>query len=216
MKKTILVSLAGLALFLAGCTQQVPVSNQNFNQPAANINQNVNQPTANLNQNLNQPATNTNQPAVNQNLNINTNQPADNPSIYNNSKYGFSFQYNPKVYKVTEVNNTQWGGPEFTDAINISTLAGGNCSKGLSIIISLSTLTQELSDLEFRIGGKTSQINIGNVQATQKIGTLTENQPECGNEFTDVVFEHNNKVFVIRAHKRSDDLLNQILATFKF
>ena len=42
MKKTILVSLAGLALLLAGCTQQTPVSNQNVNQPTANVNQNVN------------------------------------------------------------------------------------------------------------------------------------------------------------------------------
>ena len=33
MKKPILVSLAGLALFLAGCTQQAPTSNQNTNQP---------------------------------------------------------------------------------------------------------------------------------------------------------------------------------------
>lgn len=79
MKKTILVSLAGLALFLAGCTQQTPASNQNLNQPAANINQNVNQPVVNVNQNTNQATVdvnqnpNTNQPAVNQN--VNTNQP---------------------------------------------------------------------------------------------------------------------------------------------
>ena len=53
MKKTILVSLAGLALFLAGCTQQAPTTNSNINQPAANLNQNVNQPA--VNQNINQP-----------------------------------------------------------------------------------------------------------------------------------------------------------------
>lgn len=44
MKKTILLSLAGLALFLAGCTQQTPTSNQNLNQPIDNVNQNTNQP----------------------------------------------------------------------------------------------------------------------------------------------------------------------------
>jgi len=36
MKKTILVSLAGLVLVLAGCTQQATTANQNLNQPTNN------------------------------------------------------------------------------------------------------------------------------------------------------------------------------------
>ena len=86
----------------------------------------------------------------------------------------------------------------------------------LSVIISLSTLDQELSDLEFRLDGNTTKISISDLQATKKTGTLTEHQPPCGNEYTDVVFEHDNKTFVIRADKKSDELLNKILTTFKF
>ena len=39
MKKIFLVSIAGLTLFLVGCTQQIPIANQNINQPVTNINE---------------------------------------------------------------------------------------------------------------------------------------------------------------------------------
>ncbi|MEK7167799.1 MAG: hypothetical protein AAB791_02235, partial [Patescibacteria group bacterium] len=42
MKKTILISLIGLVLILAGCAKQAPITDQNINQPVANTDQNVN------------------------------------------------------------------------------------------------------------------------------------------------------------------------------
>jgi len=61
MKKTLLITLLGASLALAGCAQQTPIQNQNSNQPTADINQNVNEPVVNQNLNTNQPATNVNQ-----------------------------------------------------------------------------------------------------------------------------------------------------------
>jgi len=59
MKKTLIFTVAGLTIFLAGCTTQLPAQNQNNNQPA--INQNIDLPTAETNQNINQPMANVNQ-----------------------------------------------------------------------------------------------------------------------------------------------------------
>lgn len=55
MKKIILVSLAGLVLFLTSCVQQTPTENQNLDLPTVSVDQNTNQDTLNQNQNVNQP-----------------------------------------------------------------------------------------------------------------------------------------------------------------
>jgi len=102
MKKIILVSLAGLTLVLAGCTQQVPTTNQDTDQPTANINQNINQAVVNQNQNTDKPVANINQSTANVNQNVNTNKPIDltaNWKSYQNNNFNVKYPayLSPKV-----------------------------------------------------------------------------------------------------------------------
>jgi len=71
MKKTFIFAVAILAIFLAGCTAQLPIQNENINQPAINTNQNTNQPSTDNN----------------------------TSKTYKNQQYGFEFQY-PQSYSV--------------------------------------------------------------------------------------------------------------------
>jgi hypothetical protein len=119
MKKTILISLAGLALVLAGCTQQTPITNQSIDQPIDDINQNIETPEVDQNQDLNtnQPAQNVNQQQTQkkiQSLTIGVPTKAkDNP--YKNvpsSQGNFSVIYQGREIKVevTELEKVYYDG----------------------------------------------------------------------------------------------------------
>jgi hypothetical protein len=135
--------------------------------------------------------------------------------MYNNKKYRYFIRYNPNEYNVTE-STTQWGGPELTDKLEIKEIDGDDCAKSVAIIMSPASLEAELKDLKFRIDGEEENIKVRGISATKKSGRLTEHQPPCGNEVIDIVFEYNNNVFVVRAFKNSEALLNEILEYFIF
>ena len=128
MKKTLLITLLGASLALAGCAQQAPAQDQNLNQPTANVNQNVNQPLVNQNQNLN-----VSQPAVNLNQNVNTNQPAEPTAdwqTYRNNQYSFEFKYLKEWPKPTMSSGVFTGGfpkEKSNWVLNIGIVGQGPC-----------------------------------------------------------------------------------------
>jgi len=236
MKRTILVSLAGLALFLAGCTQQVPVSNQNLNQPTANLNQNTNQPV--VNQNTNQSAVNVNQPVdngnqnVNTNQNINTNQSADKDYFVNKS-YGYKIKINEFGYQA--FSNT-YGKTSAAEAADVSirkpsepldTYQGQTSKPSLDIVISnkgnrtLSEIAQTNYNLNKDAGyakGNISDITFAKVPAKQ-FTVAGGFKNESGYRMTQEIFviylvkeEYLFQITVPANHK----VLNQIMYSFEF
>ncbi|MBU1177788.1 hypothetical protein KJ903_01065 [Patescibacteria group bacterium] len=137
-------------------------------------------------------------------------------AAYDNSQYSYKFQYDPKQYNASESKSRGGATGAESDLVTLSAKKNGSaCPEATTVFISTATLAEELKDLDFRIEGENNEVTISGVKATQRVGTLTENQPTCGNEVTEVVFSHKDKTFVVRADKDSRGLLNEVLATFE-
>ncbi|MFH2104710.1 MAG: hypothetical protein ABII72_00540 [Parcubacteria group bacterium] len=137
-------------------------------------------------------------------------------TTHNSSQYSYKFQYDSRVYKVSESKSK--GGATGAES-DLATLEAkrnnGTCPKAVTVFISTATLEDELKDLDLRVEGENSEMAISGAKATKREGTLTENQPACGGEVTEVVFSHKDKTFVVKAHKDSTDLLDETLDSLK-
>lgn len=134
--------------------------------------------------------------------------------VYSNSQYDYKFLYSPQ-YNVSETKSKGGANGAESDLVTLEAKKSETvCPEAVTVFISKSSLAEELADLEFRIKGETSDIEIGDVTAKKRVGTLTENQPACGNEVTEIVFSHKDNTFVIKAFKDSTDLLDKVLAKF--
>ncbi|MFH1536991.1 MAG: hypothetical protein ABID45_03325 [Patescibacteria group bacterium] len=136
---------------------------------------------------------------------------------YQNEKYNFSFEYDVLQYSVEESISRGGYMQAESDLITIKEYDDTIfCPQTVTIFLSPATLNEELVDLEFRITGETSAIKLDGTTATERVGDLTEHQPACGADVTEIVFEQNENVYIVRAQKDSDSLLNTILETFSF
>lgn len=137
-------------------------------------------------------------------------------AVHDSSQYSYKFQYDPRLYKVSESKSKGGATGEESDLATLEAKRNnGACPKAVTVFISTATLENELKDLDFRIEGKNSEIAVSGVKVTKRVGTLTENQPACGNEVTEAVFSHKDKTFVIKAFKGSTDLLDEVLDSLK-
>ena len=147
--------------------------------------------------------------------NVNTTAIAEG-AIYTNADYEFNFYYDPENYEVTEEKSQGGALGEEGDLFTLKAKTEDNCPETVTIFISPATLDQELEDLEFRIDGETTAAVVSGEDATQRQGTLTENLPACGSEVIELVFENKGDVYIMRADKDSEDLLNELLTSFQF
>ena len=136
-------------------------------------------------------------------------------NTYTNSQYDYSFTYDSSEYKITESKSIGGAIQEESDLTTLAAKGEDSCPVSLTIFISTADLDVELADLDFRIDGTTTKTTVDSAEATKRAGALTENLPECGDKVTDVVFEHNDHTFSIRAFENSTDFLDETLLAFK-
>ncbi len=212
MKKTILISMAGLALFLAGCTQQAPNANQNLNQPAANVNQNTNQPVAN----------------VNQDVNINTNQPTDptaNWLTFTNDKFEYTIKY-PQKFSVKEwAEILKAGDPKGVNDWLFSEVAfGKNTNPGdwqISINVSSRSLNEEEELVKISVANawkNQEEVLIDGIKSTKYTGDGGEG---ITGRIIKILIPYDNKVYSLTYSEANDkndnlDIYNQMVSTFQF
>lgn len=134
-------------------------------------------------------------------------------TTYQNDKYGFSFNYDPEKYSVAESRSRSGATGDESDLIRMTAI--GESCPAVDIFISTATLEQELNDLEFRISGDTVQTTVDGISATKRSGDITDNLPPCGSEKTEVVFEHEDNVFVITAFKNWESSLDELLKSIQ-
>jgi len=206
MKKTILVSLAGFILFLFGCTQQTPVSNQNLNQPTANVNQNANQPVANQNVNTNQ-----------------VQDPYAGWATFTNKEFEYSVKY-PQ-----ELNAKEWaqiikaGDSAGVNNWLLSEVAfGKNTELGdwqISITVSSRSLAEEKELAKMSIAKITEKnVTIDGINSIKYIGNGGEG---LTGRLVKILVSHKNKVYSLNyseVNNKNNNLIvfDKIIETFQF
>ncbi|MFH1781104.1 MAG: hypothetical protein ABH835_00585 [Patescibacteria group bacterium] len=135
---------------------------------------------------------------------------------FSSSVYPFNFTYNAMVYTVTEEKNTLRGTAQEVDQVKIEAESEIYCPETVIIYQSDNNLETELVEMDYRITGDRSKINVDGIEADMLKGILTQQGTPCEDDVIEVAFEKDGAVYVIKAFKDSEYLLNKIIENINF
>jgi hypothetical protein len=131
--------------------------------------------------------------------------------IYENEKYGFSFEYDSNKYLIDE-------GGSHGQFLLIEEESEEQCHPQVTFSKTDLSYDEEAIDLGFRIDGDAENIKLADdTNAIRRSGSIVEHLPPCGDQRSDVIFEKDDNVFLVTAFQNyAYELQDQIVSTLKF